>query len=248
MSKKHLVFLHGFLENASMWNSILGRISKSNLQLHFPEIPGHGLRHQLPEAITIDAYADEVMSQLDIPNEEKFILVGHSMGGYIGANIAKRYGNRLHALCLFQSKAGDDDADKKTARDRAIHAAQENKALYVRTMINGLFHEKNKARLQDLIDQQINYATSLDVKAITSALTVMKNRPSEIESLLNRDFSLFYFLGENDPSIVLQSVLQEIENLPGAAYYIEPHIGHMAHFEAPQTAGDFIQRIVRTIV
>jgi len=53
MSKKHLVFLHGFLENASMWNSILGRISKSNLQLHFPEIPGHGLRHQLPEAIMI---------------------------------------------------------------------------------------------------------------------------------------------------------------------------------------------------
>lgn len=245
--RKHVVFVHGYLENSDMWNSVLGRISKSHLELHFPEIPGHGKRLSLPASITMDAYADDIMKQLNISEDEKFIFVGHSMGGYIGANIGRRYGHRLEALCLFQSKTGADDEEKKNARDRAMEAAAENKPLYIRSMITGLFDAALREKLDDKIEAQIAYARQLETKALVASLTVMKNREDETSRLKDRNFSLFYFLGENDPSISVTTALKEIEQLPGAAYHIEPGIGHMAHFEAPVSAGDFIQRMIRAV-
>lgn len=245
---KHVVFLHGFLENKHMWNSVLGRVSKSKLTLHFPEIPGHGQRPLNNIPPSIDAFADDILSQLDIPESEKFILIGHSMGGYIGANIGARYAHRLEALCMFQSKVTPDSEEKKAARLRAIEAARQDQALYVRTMINGLYAETERERLNDTIEEQIAYAKSLSFEAIAAALTAMRERDNKMYEMKNRPFSLFYYLGEKDPSIPLSEVLEEIQMLPGAAYHIEQGIGHMGHFEAPQHAGDFIQRMLRSIV
>lgn len=246
--QKHVVFLHGFLENKQMWNSVLGRISKSKLTLHFPEIPGHGDRPLHASVPTIDHIADDILSQLDIPENEKFIFIGHSMGGYIGANIARRFPERIEAMCFFQSKATADSAEKKAARDRAIAAAQQNKSLYVRAMITGLYGSETAEKNNEAIEEHIRYANSLSVETIVHALHAMRDRNGEVEALQHRPFSLFYFLGEKDPSIPLEEVLQEIKNLPGAAYHIEPSIGHMAHVEASQSAGDFIQRMLRSVV
>lgn len=246
--QKHVVFLHGFLENKQMWNSVLGRISKSKLTLHFPEIPGHGDRALHANVPTIDHIADDILSQLDIPKNEKFIFIGHSMGGYIGANIARRFPERIEAMCFFQSKATADSSEKKAARDRAIAAAQQNKSLYVRSMINGLYAPDAAEKLNDTIEEHIRYANTLSVETIVYALQAMRDRKSEVEALQHRPFSLFYFLGEKDPSIPLDEVLNEINALPGAAYHIEQAIGHMGHVEAAQSSGDFIQRMLRSVV
>lgn len=244
MSKKHLIFLHGFLENANMWNPILNRISKSNYELHFPEIPGHGKNLTRVEP-SMESYVQNIIEQVNLPAGDSYFFVGHSMGGYIGAHFCTTLKEKCLGLCLFHSKAGADDAEKIAARDRAIEAAKENKALYIRTMINGLFPDTTRENFREKIEEQIIYAQSLETEAITDSLGVMRDRSSTLEAMVNRNFPLYYFLGSEDKSIPLDVAMKEVEMLPGSAPQIVQGIGHMGHIEHPVSAGDFIQRILR---
>lgn len=247
MSKHHIVFLHGFLENSSMWKPILNRISKTPFEIHLPELPGHGTRPLLSSTPDMDRYADDVLSQIPIASEESFIFIGHSMGGYLGCNIARRYPEKIKALCLFHSKASPDSPEKKAARDRAAEAARDNKELYIRMMISGLFSPTNREKLHDTIELLIEQANSMSVEAIQQALLVMKNRSNELPTLIDRNFPLFYFLGDQDPSLPLSDMKEELNQTPGSAHLIIEGIGHMGHFENPHVAGEFIQRILRSL-
>jgi pimeloyl-ACP methyl ester carboxylesterase len=58
---------------------------------------------------------------------------------------------------------------------------------------------------------------------------------------------MFYFLGDNDSSLTNDTMLEETSQLPGAAVLIAQNTGHMGHIECPQLAGEYIQRILRSI-
>jgi pimeloyl-ACP methyl ester carboxylesterase len=246
VENKRLVFIHGFLENAGMWNAIISGISKRNYKLDTPELPGHGKNLQVPEQHHVSVWCKNILDQLDIHADERVFIIAHSMGGYLASSLVEMLGDQVSGLCLFHSKAGADHAQKIEDRKRAIDAAKSNKDLYVRTMINGIFYEKTRTIHQTEIEKQISYAQQLSVEAVVASQEVMISRPDQIGFLKRRNFPLFYFLGENDTSIPLDVIQNEIRNLPGALAHIEPGIGHMGHIEATKSAISFIQRILHT--
>jgi pimeloyl-ACP methyl ester carboxylesterase len=245
MPAKHLILIHGFLEDASMWNYILPHLSKKDFVISMPELPGHGKNTQLPTEITTASYCQNILNQLSLHPDDEAIMIGHSMGGYLAASLSMMMPCKLRALCLFHSKAGADSEQKKADRKRAIDAAGENKSLYVRTMINGIFGESNRETNHAAIEKQIEYANTLSVDTIQAAQQVMLTRPDQIDQMKNRNFSLYYFLGEQDTSIPLEIVRSELNQLPGAVAHIAEGIGHMGHIERTREASDFLQRMLR---
>lgn len=240
-----LVLLHGFLEDRTMWEPITSLLSLRRVRVDTPELPGHGERHALLAEISAEAYAHDVVQQLALNDDETFFLIGHSMGGYIASSIAALYPQRIAGMLLFHSKAGADDAQKKADRLRAIEAVQQNKALYVRTMITNTFHPDNRERLKNRIDKLVERAVKMDAEAIAAAQRVMIDRPDRVAAMQQRAFPLFYYLGADDTSIPLHVALQEIEQLPGAMYHITSEAAHMGQWESAQDAAQFIQRIIR---
>lgn len=244
--KKRLVFIHGFLENAGMWQSIISGISKKNYVVNTPELPGHGNHLSLPNAHVAEAWCDDIIRQLNISLDESVFVIGHSMGGYLASTLVGMIKDQVSGLCLFHSKAGSDLEQKREERLRAIEAAKSNKELYVRTMISNIFFEGTRSKHHAHIEKQIEYAKSLSLETIIASQEVMISRPDNIVRLQERHFPLFYFLGEHDTSLPLGMMMKEVNQLPGALVHIEPGIGHMGHIEATKSAIDFIQRILHT--
>jgi pimeloyl-ACP methyl ester carboxylesterase len=242
---RHIVFLHGFLEDPSMWDPLLGYLSKKDLTLHFPVLPGHRDR-VLPDAWTIDAWADDVRSQLSIDPQENAFFIGHSMGGYVLSHLAVKQPELCRGLCLFHSKVGADAPEKKENRLRAIEAAKQNQSTYVSGMISALYNPDTRVRHRDAIERQIERAKKIPVATIEASHTVMRNRPDHIAHMRNRHFPLFYFLGEQDAALPVESMRSEVHALPGAAAHIAPTTGHMGHIESAAEAGGFIQRVLMT--
>jgi pimeloyl-ACP methyl ester carboxylesterase len=58
---------------------------------------------------------------------------------------------------------------------------------------------------------------------------------------------MFYFLGDSDSSLTNDVMEIETSQLPGAAVLIAQNTGHMGHIECPQLAGEFVQRMLRSI-
>lgn len=248
MTKHRLVLLHGFLENASMWKYIVPRLSyRRNFNLSIPELPGHGANTFLPAQSTVEEYIANIMGQLKLSDNEEMFLIGHSMGGYLAANIAAKYPKRIAGLCLFQSKAGSDSPEKITERKRAIEAARGNKNLYVRTMLSGSILEANRERLREDMERTIAEAEKLTFEAIEAAQTVMINRPDCVEILKDRKYPLYYFLSDQDPSLPKDVLEKEVQQLPGAVAYHASNCAHFGYMESNREAVEFVKRIIMAV-
>jgi pimeloyl-ACP methyl ester carboxylesterase len=246
MAKKHLVLIHGFLEDATMWKYILPHLSKKNYVIQTPELPGHGRNAFVPEEKSAEAYCANLLQQISLEDGDSAFIIGHSMGGYLSASLAAMVPDNISGMCFFQSKAGADNQEKIRDRMRAIAAAKENKSLYVRTMLTSCFHPDNRQRCSSVLEHLIAEASKLSTETITGAQEVMISRPDRIDTLKERKFPLYYFLGEKDPSLPLDIMEEELKQLPGSVSHVITGIGHMGYLENTGAAVEFLQRIMRT--
>ena len=139
-----IVLLHGFLENSSMWDVISESLSKKHRVVCI-DLLGHGATENHGYIHTMQEQAEMVVAVLKYLRLRKYIIVGHSMGGYVALQLADLYPQNIKGLCLMNSTALPDSAEKKINRDRGIKAVKHNKRTFIKVAIPNLFSEKNKS-------------------------------------------------------------------------------------------------------
>jgi pimeloyl-ACP methyl ester carboxylesterase len=77
---------------------------------------GHGESDAPLWAFSLEDYADDVCALLDHLAIPQAVLVGLSMGGYVGFAISRKYGNRLKGLVLADTRAQADSPEGRTGR------------------------------------------------------------------------------------------------------------------------------------
>ena len=210
-----------------------------NYQLIIPDLPGHGLSALTQEVLTMDHLADVCLDILDALEIEAAHVVGHSMGGYVACAMAEKDPHRIVSLCMFQSSAAADTPEKKVLRDRAMEAVNTHQDHYVRSMITSLFAEMNIARLSATIERLVAEAKGMHPQAIIGCLLGMKERPSCIEMLKDRQFPTAYILGSEDSRLPIDEMLSECSRI-GANVKCFDGVGHMAQFEVPDEAASYL--------
>jgi pimeloyl-ACP methyl ester carboxylesterase len=92
-----VVLLHGLLDSAAGWEALALASGQRCLAV---DLPGFG-GSPLPARPRIDAYADDVAEALAARGAERFVLVGHSLGGAVATAVAERLPDRVAALVLL---------------------------------------------------------------------------------------------------------------------------------------------------
>ncbi|MET0974072.1 MAG: alpha/beta fold hydrolase [Leifsonia sp.] len=90
-----VLFLHGIRTSASMWRAQLEALDGRGIRAVAIDLPGHGTR--MGEPFTVDAAIAAIDAAIDDLGEP-VLLVGLSMGGYIGMHYAATHPHRLHGL------------------------------------------------------------------------------------------------------------------------------------------------------
>jgi pimeloyl-ACP methyl ester carboxylesterase len=90
-----VVFLHGMGSSSTVWKPIVKEL-KHDRQCILFDLPGHGktpLREWDP--LALEDIASIIINEIDKLNIEKFHLVGHSLGGWVGLEIASAQPERI---------------------------------------------------------------------------------------------------------------------------------------------------------
>jgi pimeloyl-ACP methyl ester carboxylesterase len=241
---RRLVLIHGFTERPSMWDTLISKLNDDSIAISTPSIPGHGSHPEIPYNRTAQAYCQAIIDQLPA-DELDWIVVGHSMGGYLASTLVTMAPHRIRALGFFHSKAGADNELKKEDRKRAIAAAKQNKSLYVGTMLRNTLAECNIQRCADALSEMISAAQNdMSTDCIEAAHTVMIQRPDNVEHLRKVVYPIFYFLGRNDKSIPLDQLEDELKLLSNAQITIAENTGHMGQIEAPYEALMWLKQVI----
>ncbi len=114
-----VVLLHGFCESKALWEDFEEELSDSYRVLNI-DLPGFG-ESQLNESnITMEWYASQINGLLEELNIEKVVIVGHSLGGYVGLAFAKLYTSKLLGLGLIHSNAFPDTEERIHSRNKTL--------------------------------------------------------------------------------------------------------------------------------
>jgi pimeloyl-ACP methyl ester carboxylesterase len=226
-----VIFLHGFLENTTMWNSISAELSKKNKVVCI-DLLGHGLTENLGYVHTMEQMAESVQAVLVHLKIRKSFFVGHSMGGYVALAYAELYPDNLKGLCLLNSTSRADTPEKKDNRNRAIAIVKENHKSFIRSSIPMLFRSKNRKLFSEEIKEVKVEALKTSKQGIIAALEGMKIRQDREVLLHFGPYPKIMMIGEKDPVLNMNDSLDQV--IGNETELVRFSEGHMSHIENKQ--------------
>lgn len=241
-----VVFLHGFLEDHSMW-----RFYKNHLPKHIRSIcidlPGHGKSDNFGYIHSMELMAESVQSVLKKEGLRKVILVGHSLGGYVAIAFAELYPDMMKGLVMYFSSAAADTQEKKNNRNRTIKLVEKNKSSFIRISIPLLFAEHNRTKYLKRISVLVRNANKMGIQSIIASLGGMRDRSDREIVLRFAPFPITYIAGDLDPVLPLKKLQSQAELPRDCSITVLKNTGHMGFIENKQESFLAVKRFVNSI-
>jgi pimeloyl-ACP methyl ester carboxylesterase len=239
-----IVLLHGFMESLEIWNEFSKELSKS-FRVICIDLPGFGETPSIGYVHTMEMMANCVKAVMNKQRLKRYVVIGHSMGGYVALAFADQFSDNLKGLGLFHSTALADTAEKKESRNKAISIVKKNPQSYIKIFFESLFAEQNveahKADIQLLQERANNFSRS----AIVNALEGMKDRKKRDWILEMAKFPILFIIGKQDAAISYESVLKQTELVKNPDVLFLENVGHMGFLEAKEQTLKAIKKFGR---
>lgn len=223
-----VVLLHGFLENKTMWKDLISQISLKNRVLAI-DLLGHGKTDCLGYVHSMEMMAETVYFVLKTLKIKKITFIGHSMGGYVSLAFAEKQPKMIRGLCLLNSSAMEDDAERKKTRTRAIQLVKKDFRAMIRMSFMNLFGEKNNSLFKAEVNHALEEALKTPLQGYIACQEGMKIRPNRTNVLCQNHFKKLFIAGEKDPVLSIKKVMKEATTTHSEIAILSG--GHMSHIE-----------------
>lgn len=239
----NVVFLHGFGEDASVWEELIALMPK-NYNYITPDFS------KLKSCFSISEYAEWLKKELDKQGINDLVLIGHSMGGYISLEFAEQFPDKIKGLGLFHSSAAADSEEKKEARDKAIQfLIKHDTDLFIKHFYPNMFNDDFKKERPELISSNIDRFSQIPNEALLAATLAMKSRKSHLSELEEWKFPIFQIIGQLDTFVNYKDALDQTAMIVKPNVLLINNISHAGMYEAPEICssfiGDFLEKVGR---
>lgn len=241
-----LVFVHGLGSNLKAWQKNIEELRKSYRCIAL-DLPNYGQSSQGDYPFGMSYFAEVLEDFIDKLNIEKFVLVGHSMGGQTAIHFALKYPERLSHLILMAP------AGFETFTPQQVQWFEQ---VYTKAFVQSATEEQIRKNFQlnffDMpADAQFMISDRLEMRAdqaaydsycsmIPKCVIGMLKEPV-FSSLAKIKTPSLVFFGEEDqliPNSYLNghlkthSVAQSgVEEMPAAELVMVPKAGHFVQWE-----------------
>lgn len=223
-----IVLIHGFLENSTIWKSLIPELSKRN-KVILIDLLGHGKSDCLGYMHSMEIFAETVEAVLKHLKIRKCMLVGHSLGGYVALAFADKNPAKVKGLCLLNSTSNEDSEERKDIRTRANKMVQTNFETMLKMAISNLFYQENVALFTSEIELLKKEALTTSLQGYMAAQEGMKMRPNRNHVLTNATFKKLLIIGEKDPVLDAKVSMEEAQNTN--TNFVVFSGGHMSYIE-----------------
>lgn len=239
-----VVFIHGFCESSTLWESLREELS-DDFRVICPDLPGFG-QSPLPDTnFSLQEIGDQIVSWLRELGIEQCIVIGHSLGGYISLEILRKYPDFVKAIGLFNSSAFKDPDDKKENRNKLIEfIGTHGVRLFLKTFVPSLFYPKTAKKHQKSIDLINNEGKSIRPESVMKYATAMRDREDSIDLLKTYHDRILLIAGEFDQNVPLEKSKEMAELLDSDNSHIIPNSAHMSIFEQSELCYAAIRKFV----
>jgi pimeloyl-ACP methyl ester carboxylesterase len=221
------VLIHGFLGSSKMWKPQIN-FFKKKFRVITPDLPGFGKNNKIQSYNNIQSIAEFLLYVLEKKKINKFHLLGHSMGGMIAQEMAKKKGDKISKLICYST----GPIGEMPGRFETVDQSREN------LKKKGLQHiAKNiamtwfiKGKNAEYFDICIEAGKQTSVEAADNALIAFKNWNS-VDTLKNIKNETLIVWGDQDKSYNIQQIKTLNKNILNSTLAIFEGCAHNVHLE-----------------
>ena len=241
-----LVLVHGFLEDARMWDGFVEEY-QNRFDIICVELLGNGVSGCTGYVHSMEEQVEAILAVLKVEKVEKCTMIGHSMGGYVTLAFAEKYPEKLSGFGLFFSTAFPDSEEKKLDRERAAEAIMKHKGLFVEMTVPRLFNQDGIEQFEDDIQACITTAKKQPVQGIVANTRGMKDRADRTQILQDSKLPVLFIHGNSDPVLPNDRAMEQVIGCDHITSHFLDGVGHMGHLEAPERSFSPIVQFMETL-
>ncbi|MDP9132026.1 MAG: alpha/beta hydrolase, partial [Nitrospirota bacterium] len=173
------------------------------------------------------------------------VLVGLSMGGYVSLAFSAKYGNRLKALVLADTRAQADSLEGRRGRFHLAQTAFNHGAEAVaEVMLPKLLGPTSLQTKHDLVECVRRTIHAAPVSGIVVDLMAMADRPDSVLHLCTITCPTLVVIGQEDHTTPLADAELMAAEIPGARLAIIPAAGHLSNLEQPDVFNELVESFI----
>ena len=235
-----IVLLHGYLETGEVWRPFEKLLSQ-NFRVLSVDLPGHGGSEVTGEIHTVEYMADAVRAVIKEAGENKVLLIGHSLGGYVTLAFAEKYPQMLSGYVLFHSHPFPDSPEAIAKRKREITVVRAGKKdMMYPASISMMFAERNLKKMPAALARSKKVASQNSAEGIIAMLNGMMARPSRVPVIENGAIPLLWILGRHDLYFNPEKALGNVKIPASGKVVILENSGHLGFIEETGLAAELI--------
>ena len=239
-----LMLVHGFCEDRSMWEHWLSKLV-AEYRVIVVDLFGFGESELLEDWQIVEA-ADLMAAVLEVESVMKTVFVGHSLGGYIGAAFAEKYGDLLNGLVFFHSTSYADSVEKRADREKLIgfigrYGTKPFLKAFFKKLLLPDFVKRKPTVLADLKKRAARYAPNV----LTTATRAMQLRPDRSVVLATLACPVAFIIGKQDVFVPYEQNLRECYLAKVGSVHLLEEVGHAGMFEASEETLGIVMDFVR---
>lgn len=234
-----IVWVHGYSGAAFETTYIVDHLGGRRLVA--PDLPGSGYSGKPDIDYTLEFYVGFLGRFIEIVGLERYVLVGHSMGGMIASAFASRHPAGLERLVLiapygFDGEAGaipEFLADTGVLVDYGLEL--HNETLLEIAMRTSVFHDTSRIP-QDLVDY-LNVSTFHTENAIPALASITRKviaGEHDVGMLSKIDAPTLIIWGAEDRVLDFKYSARFNRLIPNSTLQAIPDCGHLPHVELPE--------------
>lgn len=236
LNRPALVFLHYFGGSSRAWSEVIARLEGEHFCVA-PDLRGFGNTEAPPAGYAVSDYADDVVALVRLLSIERYILVGHSLGGKIALLVAARAAPGLESLVLLAPSTPTPEPMTETERARLLKSYG-NRAASEETTRQTI----SLPLSQELHDQIIKDSLRASRLAWNAWLTE-GSREDISAQMGNIRAPVLVMSGACDRAIPAHHLEREIVRcVPGTRLVIAPEAGHLLPLEVPTATAELIAK------
>lgn len=237
-----IVFLHGFCENKSLWKEFEEDLAEQYRVINI-DLPGFGESPLLESNISIDWYAQQINDLLEELSIEEVVIVGHSLGGYIGLAFGKLYQEKLLGLGLIHSNIFADTEDRIHTRNKTLNFLERiGIERFINTFVPPLFFNKNTQ--QKNIEQVIEMGVKTSLHTTLEVTKAMRDRPSYEDVVQKLQVPILFVVGKEDRTVPYEISQQQFHLTQKSIIETLEDVGHMGIYENPTRVDSAIKKLL----
>lgn len=195
---------------------------------------------------SIAAYAQKIEDTL--PQNGTFVLIGHSMGGYIALEMAKVFPERIQGVVMLHSTPMADSIEKQAQRDKTAAFIQEHGSeTFIRSFVTNLFAPEFVVAHRHLMENLAHRYVSISQAGLVAATLAMKVRADLCGFVQSTHIPMLFVLGEKDPLIPTDSIVEVLKGKAQHKYVILSAVAHQGCYEAPEETYAAIDQFINEI-